>query len=149
MSKPPDQWASMLADAADRIEDARKQLLDRDDVEACHGYVDDAFQIIRELNYELDLRNAGDDFEEFWARQWFHEATLLRAFTDSLSREPFLTEGAYRWRVRSVTQPPLKLPDDERERPHDGAQAEIEVGTNTSSVIFTVSCDSTYNKHVS
>ena len=141
-----DKWAALLADAAERITDAQKHL-DRGDLEECHSYVFDAFDLIREVDHQLHIRDIDDEGRELWARTWFHEATLFSAFADALSREPFMVDGTYRWHVRKIKKPPLKMPEDEQEQ-RDGARGEIEVGCNTASVTFTVSCDSTYNKHV-
>jgi hypothetical protein len=145
-SKIKDEWAQMLADAADRIADARKQL-DRDDLEECHSYVAYAFDLVREVDHQLGIRDIDDEGRALWARTWFHEATLFSAFADALSQEPFMVDGTYKWRVRKIKKPPLKMPNDE---PHhrDGPRGEIEVACNTAMVTFMIGFDSTHNKHV-
>ena len=146
MTASRDEWAQMLADAAEHIADAQK-MLDREDLEECHSYVADAFDLVREVDHQLGIRDIDDEGRELWARTWFHEATLFGAFADALSREPFRVDGAYKWRVRKVRKPPLKMPDDEP-RHRDGPRGEIEVGCNTAMVTFMIGFDSTHNKHV-
>ena len=141
-----DEWGQLLADAADRIADARK-MLDRDELEECHGYVSSAFDLVRELDHQLTVRDNDEEWKQEWARTWFHEASLFYAFVDALSLDPFLVDGAYKWRVETITRPPLKMPEDDREN-RDGPRGEIELACNTASVTLMVRFDSTYNKHV-
>lgn len=139
------KWDRLLSDTIERLQDARKQL-DRDDVKAVDSYVDSAWGIMRELLFEVEGYGVDDNWNEKWAQQWFHGANVFNAFADSLSREPFMVEGAYRWRVRDIVKPPLKMPEDYQENA-EGPEAQIVLGCNTSDVLLLVKIDNTYNKH--
>jgi len=141
-----DRCGRLLADTIERLQDAQKQL-DREDTRAVGDYVGLAFDLMRELWDAVEFVDTDDGWAERWGRTWLHEATLFSAFADALSREPFLVEGGRRWRVLEVVKPPLAMPPDYKDN-CKGPHGEIVVGTHTSEVLFTVTFDSTHDKHV-
>lgn len=131
-----DERGRALHSALEHVQDAIKKL-DTEEVEEVDSYVMAAQQELRIVSEGISReQQMGDaEFLESFAKTWFRESDILQRFIGSIPEEPFLEEGAYRWRLRAVELPPLQMPKDYDDF-KDGPSAQVTVGSNSEYLVF-------------
>lgn len=131
-----DKWSRALYNALEHVQDAIKKL-ETEEVEEIDSYVMAAQQELKAVSEDISREQQMGDaaFLEDFAKTWFREADILQRFMRSIPEEPFLEEGAYRWRLREVELPPLQMPRDYDDF-KDGPSAQVTVGSNSEYLVF-------------